>query len=201
MTQYTYLGTYEGASADPQNLILTTSLGNKIVVDSKEVTLHHNGNWSLGYSVTMKNLSDDESWENSFDNYSLVVTNNDVVGTPEVETYFVTIPGSSAVLDLSEYISDQVAYRQRTLTYNFAFEMDPDLCMPFFSNFLSKYHGKRVWLVNDNDPEWCYEGRAKVGALKRNLSICEFTMTVECDPYKYAFDSTAGTVDKTETCL
>lgn len=193
---------------------IETSLGHPLVYNSRETTLHHGGNWMGGYGAYIKQYNVDDSsatasdtygwpntWSHTKDRWGVVVTNNDVVNVPKPNTYYVLPPGSSSVIDLSEYIAGHPTYQQRTLTFDFAFEMDSDLCAPYFSEFLTEYHGKRLQIVLDNDPNWCYEGRATVGQLKRTITLCTFTMTVECDPYKYEHDTTTHEIDKSTKSL
>lgn len=210
MRQYIYLKTTD-------DKLLATSRGNLLSVGYKDVTAHHRGLWSIGYTANIKVVGpngedaynpitgEPEDWTNTFDEYGLVVTNNDVIDTPKVDTYYVTVTGSSRVLDLSEYVANRPSYGQRKLTLDFAFEMDPDFCMTYFSEFLNRYHGRRAQFVLDIDPDWCYEGRITVGQLKRKLSLCQFTLTADCDPKKYAATEDVlpwhYIVDKTESRL
>lgn len=195
----------------PNNYVwikIATRFGHPLTVGERETTLHHKGRWMGGYGAYIKlyNANDsmatdtEDGWPNTWshtnERWGLLVTNNDVVGVPKVDTYYITVPGSSHVIDLSAYIAGEPTYEQRTLTFDFAFEMDPDLCAPYFSEFLAAYHGKRIKIVLDSDPEWCYEGRATVGPLKRKITLCTFTMTVDCDPYKYAHNTQTHAVSK-----
>lgn len=222
MTHYIYLKTTE--PNDEPSKLLVTKYGTFLSVGRIETTLHHRGLWTIGYTANIKIVDSfgnntlsrteidpitgdplTEDWTNTFDKYGVVVTNNDVIDNPAIDTYYVTVPGSSTVIDLSEYIAGKPSYKQRKLTLDFAFEMDPDLCMSFFSDFVHRYHGRRAQFILDNDPEWCYEGRITVGPLKRKISLCQFTLTADCDPYKYKATETSTpwhyTIDKTKTRL
>lgn len=209
--------TYKYFLTDPEKeeggvaLRLCTRYGAILSVEERELTRKHNNDLVHGYTAYLMLVGDSRAgmrddgwpiaWSNTYSDYGLVITNNDVVGTPKVDTYYVLPPGSSSVIDLSEYITGAPHYQQRTLTFNFTYEMEGDTYLEFFSDFLYQFHGKRIRIVLDNDPSWCYEGRAIVGDIQRKLSICSFTMTVDCDPYKYEHNIETHTINKANTHL
>lgn len=56
---------------------------------------------------------------NTWDSWFLVPTSRPLVNPPSVKTHFVTVPGASGVLDLSEYVSGEPVYGNRTGSWEF----------------------------------------------------------------------------------
>lgn len=206
MVFYKYFLTDASKEEGGVALKLCTKYGALITVEERELTRKHKGDLVHGFTAYIRDLSSKETgtrddgwpkaWNNTYEDFDLVITNNDVVSPPEVDTYYVLPPGSSTVIDLSDYIANKPIYKQRPLKFDFVYEMAGDEYLEYFSDILEAYHGKRLQIVLDNDPEWCYEGRATISDLKRKLSICSFTMTVECDPYRYKHDTKTHAIDK-----
>lgn len=133
--------------------------------------------WSIGYGVTING-------KHSFGTYKLILTNNDVNETPTPKTSYVSVPGSSKIIDLSEVISGQPVYDSRKLKFNFAAGNNPETWPARYSKFLNDVHGKHVKLILDNDNLWYYEGRADVSGFNRKTEIGTFKMDAECEPFK-----------------
>lgn len=123
--------------------------------------------------------------KHTFRDYGLVVGNNDVVGEPAVRTNYVSVPGTSKRIDLTESLTGRVEYESRILKFQFGLKLPIFKWASYMRSLLLKYHGKKVKVVLDSEPEYYFEGRAEISDYDRSRELGTFTMTVDCDPYKY----------------
>ena len=123
--------------------------------------------------------------KHTFRDYGLVVGNNDIVGEPVVRTNYVSVPGTSKRIDLTEALTGRAEYESRALKFQFGLKLPIFKWASYIRKFLLKYHGKKVKVVLDSEPEYYFEGRAEISDYDRNRELGTFTMTVDCDPYKY----------------
>lgn len=115
--------------------------------------------------------------------YNLVLTsvNNPF---PAVKAATVEIPGADGVLDLTE-IYGQPKFKNRTLTMRFAG------LRGYFKRFQDQsyaawqWHGEKVPIIFDEDPDYFYLGRLSFGEWAQTGAAGELTVTADCDPFKY----------------
>lgn len=122
----------------------------------------------------------------SFRDYGLLIQNTDYIGNPVLCTQYVTVPGRSSFLDLSEVVAKRPVYESRPISVELA-GFKETLSWDRFMSFLrNTYSGKIVMLVFDNDPNWYWIGRAELTAFKRERSMGSFVLSIpHADPYKY----------------
>lgn len=127
----------------------------------------------------------------SFRDYGLWIQNTDYIGDPVLHTQYVTIPGRSGSLDLSEVIAKRPVYESRHIKVELAGFKDTLSWDGFVSALRNAYSGKTVMLVFDNDPCWYWIGRAELTGFKRERAKGSVTLSLpHADPYKYYYVST-----------
>ena len=131
--------------------------------------------------------------KHTFKDYGLVISNNDVVGTPEVKTNIIEVPGSSVRIDLTETLTGHAEYGGRTLTFTLGKNLESSMWDEFMRVFYNTYHGQSVKVILDSSPDYYFTGRASVEDFDRTRSLGTFTLTVDADPYRY--DLTNSTED------
>ena len=142
-------------------------------------------NAGIGFGATINGL-------HTYRDFGLVVDNTDVVGSPAVKTMVIDVPGSSNRIDLTEALTGKPEYESRTLKLELGCLHPIDEWATRFSDFMNAYHGKRVQVVLDSEPDYYYEGRAEVSGLSRSRTLGTFTMTVECDAYTHDMSDSLG---------
>lgn len=183
-------------SNEGQNDVFTTSLGSQFTLNQETGTSRrYNNMWTIGYGASFRKKVSGQwgPWKHTYTEWGFIVTNNDIVAPPEIETHYVEIPGTSTILDLSEYVTGQVGYKQRKLNFSLQSVCDPDLFLSKYSDFLNYIHGNRIQIKLDGDPDWYYEGRATVDKPNRVSSIMSVDLEVLCDPYKYSLVTSGNT--------
>ena len=101
------------------------------------------------------------------------------VTPPAVKEVYVDIDGGDSAIDLTEAVGG-VAYEDARIEFKFtlfsaerAEQMKNDL------------HGKRLEIVLEREPEYCYEGRVSCTKVERDGRLYEACFTARVQPYKY----------------
>lgn len=122
----------------------------------------------------------------------LVIGNNDIASSPAPKTNIIDIPGSSMRLDLTETLTGRTEYEGRTLTFQFGIQLPRSEWALVCRKVMLLFHGQRVKVVLDSEPEYYYQGRAEVADFDRTGTLGTFTMTVDADAYKYETSDSLG---------
>ncbi len=140
------------------------------------------------------------SWKNSWEEWGLAPTSRPVISLPEPATNYVEIPGTSGSHDLTDQFG-YPAYGMRQGSIEF-------MVVPEFSSTQSKnskwnyryanlanyFHGRKIWMYLDDDPNYYYSGRWSVSwsspSGKGELSRVVLNYTL--DPWKYVKEGWRG---------
>lgn len=115
------------------------------------------------------------------------------IGSPDVKTHYVDVPGMDGSVDLTSYFNDTVRYENRVLQFEFTFlrRTDSELYLDY-TNLMSYLHGKvRGYISIDGDDYisnnvhhyYYYSGRVFVGDLQKG-TISKVVLKCNCEPYK-----------------
>ncbi len=121
----------------------------------------------------------------------LVVLDGFELPLPEPKTYFVDVPGSDGVIDLTEFAGD-IAYNQRSQTFTLAaFGLTDRTAQVLQTQLARLVHGRRKTFALGQDPGWTYTGRFSLGTPSHDSGTTVWTwpLTVTADPYKVRDDS------------
>lgn len=103
---------------------------------------------------------------------------------PTVQTYSVSVPGRNGSVDLSEFLTGEVTYNNRTLSFKFIGDGSREHVLELIDEMLS-YHGQKVEIITDDYPDWYYTGRATVEYVDSGY-YATFQLTVDAQPFSYA---------------
>ena len=122
--------------------------------------------------------------KSAFYDWNIVLTKADIP-LPAPKTSTVDIKGADGVLDLSEVLTGDVLYNNRTIKLTFEMLNDNDYygLITEISNYL---HGQKIKFTLNNDEDYYYIGRATINqweCVKRKGTV---VISVDCEPYKYA---------------
>lgn len=120
----------------------------------------------------------------TFEQWKLILTTTNI-GFPETKTEIVDVPGADGELDFTTSLTDDVKYKNRTITFTFVTLEKYKKWKSLLSEIANYLHGQKFKIILDEDPNFYYYGRAKINQFQSNKSIG--TITIECDvePYKY----------------
>ena len=131
--------------------------------------------------------------KSAYDDWNIVLTKAEIP-LPTAKTSTVNIKGSDGVLDLSEVLTGDIVYNNRTIKLTFEM-MDYTDYYYLISNISNYLHGKRITVNLTNDEDYYYVGRASISnweCVKRQGKI---VIDIDCDPYKYAVTETTMMVN------
>ena len=106
------------------------------------------------------------------------------IGEAAVREYKIEIPGASGMLDLTDYFG-VVPYENRLISFDFTFPQRNGKLLTAYSDLQNAVHGKKLDITLDDNPNYHYVGRVKVGELKKG-PVSVVTVECDCEPYKFS---------------
>lgn len=132
---------------------------------------------------------------NTWYDLHLVVTGKDIPDA-EPKTNYVKLDGMNGSLDLSESLTGETTYDDRTLTASFFTDYgkrkDREALL---QKITASLHGKKIKIIEPDDIDHYLYGRVKIKGKKNNLAYAEFSIEAICDPWRYALLETVRRVD------
>ena len=122
--------------------------------------------------------------KNTWDDWHLVPTSRPLVPPPGVNTSYVTVPGASGALDLTEALTGYPTYSNRTGSWGFIVMNDYGEGDARYSEIMGYLHGKQLRAILDDDPNYYYEGRFSVSGWASNKNWSRITINYNVGPYK-----------------
>lgn len=125
--------------------------------------------------------------------FHAVIQNSDIVGSPAPNTSYVEVPGSNGHIDLTEALTGDVTYSNRTLTFQLAMKATPSQWPQITDRIYNTLHGKAVQVILDEDPGHYFYGRVTVESAARSHTAGQAVLSVDCEPYRYETEETSVT--------
>lgn len=124
---------------------------------------------------------------NTWNDWGLILTGKTDLEPPSVRTNYVDIEGMSGSMDLSEALTGEPTYSDRTFSASFcacdgSYEERHELMM----SILSAIHGRRLKIVEPDDPNRYLYGRASVRDVSVTPSHITFNIEMRCEPWRYS---------------
>ena len=128
----------------------------------------------------------------TLDDWGCAIGNNDYIGEPETETYYIDVPGADGFLDGSEAITGRQVYKSREINVLLGGKKPREDWDSFISTIRNQVHGRIIKVTFSNDPSYYWTGRAYITEFDRFREIGQFHLSIpKADPYKYSIaDST-----------
>lgn len=132
---------------------------------------------------------------NTWYDWDLILTSKDLT-PPEPKTNLVEIDGMSGSLDLSEALTGEIHYSDRTVTATFWTDNgNRKEREKLLRDIRVALHGKKVKIIEPDDPDHYFYGRVSVTAEVNNLAYAELEIECICDPWRYAINESERRVD------
>lgn len=128
----------------------------------------------------------------SYNDLGLILSSK-TIGAAEPKTELIEIPGADAPLDFTEFFGD-VKYKNRKLSFTFKVLPPAAEFSDKYSNIQNKLNGRKMKIIDDDDPDFWYFGRVSVGDLEKDKNIATISVECDCEPYKYRLNKTTNTV-------
>ena len=126
----------------------------------------------------------------SQDDWGLILISKQI-STPNPQTKLVNVPMRDGSIDLTEILSEDVKYNDRTITMLFEImdsRVDWSAKVSDIQNYL---HGKRLQIIFDDDCAFYYVGRVSVSEWTPNKSTAQIQIEAVVEPFKYDIVSSA----------
>ena len=132
---------------------------------------------------------------NTWYDWRLILTSKDVT-PPEPKTNYVNIDSMSGTLDLSEALSGEITYNDRTVSATFWTDNgNRKEREKLLRDIRVALHGKKVKIIEPDDPDHYFYGRVSVVAESNNLAYAELEIECTCEPWRYAINDSERRVD------
>ena len=136
---------------------------------------------------------------NTWYDWRLILTAKSIT-PPEPKTNYVQIDGMSGSLDLSESLTGEVTYEDRTITATFWTDSGTHKeRTKLLRDIRIALHGRKIKIMEPDDPEHYFYGRVKIKSEKNILPYAELSIEFTCEPWRYAINDTVREVEVTET--
>ena len=133
--------------------------------------------------ITFTDLSNDTLRRHTADDWGLVM-NSKIIRTPPIKEKYIELADRDGDLDFTDALTGVPAYGTRELSFTFEYLDDPKLWTELFSDVKNFLHGRRMKIVEPDDPAYYYTGRVTVGDASDGL-VKTFSVTVKADTWKY----------------
>lgn len=114
----------------------------------------------------------------------------------EPKTNYVAIDGMDGTLDLSESLTGEIKYNDRTISASFWTDngsyKDRNALL---RSIVSQLHGKKIKIIEPDDPDHYFYGRVKIKSKKNILPYAELTLEAICEPWRYAINESVRRVE------
>lgn len=127
---------------------------------------------------------------NTWYDWGLILTAKNIT-PPEPKTNYVELDGANGTLDLSESLTGEVVYNDRTIAASFwTSEGSYKDREKLLRNIVAALHGKKIKIIEPDDPTHYFYGRVTVKSVTNILPYMEFSIEAVCEPWRYAVDDT-----------
>lgn len=138
--------------------------------------------YSGGYGVTFVLQS---GTFRCFEDWNLIPKERLFVTPPEPRYHFVDIPGGNGAIDLTEALTGEPLYSNRTGSWEFYMDNEkPKSTRRRAQEILELLHGQAVKAILDEDPYYYYEGRIRVSEITPDETATVVKMEYNFLPYK-----------------
>ena len=124
--------------------------------------------------------------KNTYSDWHIIADSRPAVAPPEPVYIFDEIPGKSGSLDLTQSLTGLISYQDRTGSFSFIVENGWGEWYNRYAEMMRYLHGKRMKMTLEDDPEFYYIGRFKVGEWETGQSWSNVTIEYQLDPFKYS---------------
>lgn len=118
------------------------------------------------------------------------------ISDADPKTKYVELDGADGTLDLSESLTGEVKYKDRTISASFWTDngnrKDREALI---RQIRASLHGQKIKIIEPDDPTHYFYGRVKIKSTKNIVPYAEFNIEATCDPWRYAITETIRRVD------
>lgn len=117
------------------------------------------------------------------------------LSVPEPKTIYLDIDGRNGSIDLSESLTNDIKYKDRTLSCTYI--LIGGTCsqrIVSIDSIINTIHGKRLNIIDDDFPNYYLVGRVTVKSYENNKSYSKLSIEAKCEPYMYSLTDEGDTI-------
>lgn len=122
--------------------------------------------------------------KHSYDDWGLILKSRPVISPPSPKTIYVDVPASDGIIDLTEWMTGEVKFENRTITCEFNVIDGRNRWSHIYSEILDFLHGQQMRVILDEDLTYYYVGRFKVNEWKSDKRTSTIVIEGNVEPYK-----------------
>ena len=131
---------------------------------------------------------------NTWYDWRLYLTSKDI-SDPEPNTNYIKLDGMNGTLDLSESLTGEITYQDRTISATFWTDAGTRVERErLMRTIITALHGKKIKIIEPDNPDYYLYGRVKIKSKKNIIPYLEFTIEATCEPWRYAIEDTVRTI-------
>lgn len=120
------------------------------------------------------------------------------IDPPSPKIVSVNIDGRDGALDLSRALTGEIKYNNRSASFTFLVTEGSQSDRSYMiQNIINVLHGQRLRIIEPDFLEYYLMGECTVSNVVNNKSYGMFTVTAECEPYRYSIIETIRTISLT----
>lgn len=130
--------------------------------------------------------------KHSYRAYGLLLKEYPIFTAPKPKTKLIEVPGSDAVIDLTESLTGKVPYGTRKGIFEFTVMGGRSKWPAVYAALLNDLHGKRMQIVLDDDPNYFYLGRVEIDSWASDKVTATIVIVAEVEPHKHRRHGNGG---------
>lgn len=132
---------------------------------------------------------------NTWNDWRLILTDKSVT-PPNIKTNYINIDGRSGTLDLSEALTGEITYDDRTVSAKFWTDNGTyNDRSTLLRNIVANLHGKKIKIIEPDDTEHYFLGRVNIKAQSNILPYATLELEAVCEPWRYRIEDTIRRVE------
>ena len=104
------------------------------------------------------------------------------IGAPEIQSYLVEVPGRNGLLNLTKGLTGGVTYKNRSLKFQYLGTGSREDLLEV-ADLFNTYHGETVKIIDDDTPDYYYEGEVSVDTTWNN-TLLTIVLEVNANPFR-----------------
>lgn len=121
--------------------------------------------------------------KNTWDDWHLIPASRPVFVPPVVKTNSIDYINSDGSLDLTENLTDEPKYGNRSGSFSFIVENGHANWAVLYSEIMAYLHGKKYKARLEDDPDYYYEGRFAVSSWASGAQYSTITIAYDVAPF------------------
>lgn len=122
--------------------------------------------------------------KHSYKDWGLILKSRPVISSPSPKTIYIDIPATDGSLDLTESLTGDVKFNNRTIKFEFAVIEARKRWTALYSEVMNYLHGQNMRVILDEDADYYYTGRFQVNEWKSDKRTATIVIEGTVEPYK-----------------